>query len=198
MRALVELNDHALRAQLYELFKEPVFHLRHGETLQQERVRTMLRWKRVAELGFFKDTIASGTPAGRAKYEAVIESAGLLDHSLDIKMSVHYGLFGATIALMGNEDQVRRWAPKVETAASPSPSLVTAVMLVASPLVLTMTQHRRLLFYTRRTKKRKSIGLEARSSRRAGPPPLPSYTLGVIARVFTRSSSAFATRMAPL
>lgn len=115
LRTLIELNDHDTREKLYELFKEPIFHHRYGETLQQERARTMLRWKRIAEVGFFKDTIAAGTSAGLAKYEAIIESVGFLDHSLDIKMSVHYGLFGATVALLGSQAQAERWLPLIES-----------------------------------------------------------------------------------
>lgn len=115
MRKLIEYSHHELRAQLYELFKEPVFHHHYGETLQQERARTMMRWKRITDLGIFENTIALRSPEGRAKYEAVMESVGMLDYSLDIKLGVHYGLFGATIALMGSDDQVARWLPKVES-----------------------------------------------------------------------------------
>lgn len=114
LRALLDLNDVPLRDELYALFREPVFHAHAGETLAEQRARTMARWRRVAATGVFNGTIAAGTPAGRRRYEAVIESVGLLDHSLDIKMSVHYGLFGATVALMGDDAQARRWVPKIE------------------------------------------------------------------------------------
>lgn len=114
MRLLLEYNDTPLRNQLYELFKEPEFSPVHGETLEQERARIIYMWSRVAELGFLEGTISSATPRGRARYEAVIESVGMLNHSLDIKMSVHYGLFGATIALMGDDQQAKFWGPKIE------------------------------------------------------------------------------------
>jgi len=115
MRSLIELNDHELREQLYNLFKEPVFHPRYGETLAQERERTMRKWQRIAESGVFHGSISAGTAAGRRRYEAIMETVGMLDHSLDIKMSVHYGLFGLTVAMMGDEAQVARWLPMIES-----------------------------------------------------------------------------------
>lgn len=115
MQHLIELNDHATRRAMYDLFRQPVFHIHYGETLEQERQRTLDRWKAIADAGFFKDTISAGTAEGRARYEAVIESAGLVDYSLDIKMGVHYGLFGASIALLGTPTQSDRWLPSVES-----------------------------------------------------------------------------------
>ena len=114
MRRYLEHNHSDVRQELYNLFKQPEFHPVHGETLEQERARVIRMWAKVAEQGFLENSISSGTPEGRARYEAVIECCGLLNHSLDIKMSVHYGLFGATINLMGDDEQAKRWGPKIE------------------------------------------------------------------------------------
>ena len=114
MQRLIEYSCHDIRAQLYELFKEPVFQLHYGETLAQERERCVARWQRISSLGIMKNTISSGTAEGRARYDAVMETCGILDHSLDIKMGVHYGLFGATVAMMGSDEQAKEWLPKIE------------------------------------------------------------------------------------
>ena len=96
------------------MFKHTDFLPRHGETLEQERARTVHMWKRVADMGHLENSISAGTPEGRGRYEAIIESVGMVNHSLDIKMSVHYGLFGATVSLMGDEEQARLWVPMIE------------------------------------------------------------------------------------
>ena len=100
MRRMLELDHHDVRAALYDLFRKPVFHLRYGLTMHEERELTMARWRAIVEAGFLKGTVATTTPAGRSRFMALIESVGMLDHSLDIKMSVHYGLFGSAVALL--------------------------------------------------------------------------------------------------
>lgn len=97
------------------MFRHPDFHPYHGETLSQERARIVRMWGHIASKRLLENTMSAGTPEGRARYEAIIESVGMLSHSLDIKMSVHYGLFGATVALMGNDEQAKRWVSKIET-----------------------------------------------------------------------------------
>lgn len=114
MRTYLDLDNIPLRDALYTLFKQPVFHAHPAETLSEQRARTIARWRAIASTGVFQSTISANSPAGRRKYEAIMESVGVLDHSLDIKMSVHYGLFGATVALMGDDEQARRWVPKIE------------------------------------------------------------------------------------
>lgn len=76
----------------------------------------MKRWHAIVKTAAFHDSIAAGTADGRRKYEAAIESIGVLDHSLDIKMAVHYGLFGVTIKLLCDDRQAAKWLPLVESA----------------------------------------------------------------------------------
>lgn len=114
MRRLLDNNHIELRDRLYQLFKHPDFHPRYGLSLAEERAHVMKMWKRVAALGFMQNSLSAGTVEGRQRYDAVIESCGMLSHSLDIKMSVHYGLFGATIKLMGDDEQAARWMPLLE------------------------------------------------------------------------------------
>ncbi len=114
LRRFLEHDHHETRSALYELFRQPVFHLRYGMTLHEERQLTMDRWRVIHEAGFLRDTISNRTPEGRSKFMAIIESIGMLDHSLDIKMSVHYGLFGSAVALLGSDEQAQRWLPDIE------------------------------------------------------------------------------------
>lgn len=114
MTDLLYLSHTQLRHKLYDVFKHEDFHHIPGETLAEERARVMRMWSHVAALRVIDNSISAGTPEGRARYDAVIESCGLVSHSLDIKMSVHYGLFGATLALLGDDQQARKWVPQVE------------------------------------------------------------------------------------
>lgn len=114
MTELLHLTDTPIRNRLFELFKHSDFHPVPGETFREERARVMRMWGHVRSLGLFENSISSHTPEGRARYDALIEACGLVSHSLDIKMSVHYGLFGATVGLMGDEQQAKEWLPKIE------------------------------------------------------------------------------------
>ncbi|CDF77395.1 unnamed protein product [Chondrus crispus] len=115
MRELLDMNNFELRDSLYELFKNPVFVPRYNETLDEERARTIQRWRLIAKTGVFHEALRIFTVKGRQRYEATLESVGAIDHSLDIKMGVHYGLFGGTVSLMGDDDQGARWMPKIES-----------------------------------------------------------------------------------
>lgn len=114
MTELLYMNHVPLRKRLYRLFEHPDFHQVPGETLLEERARVMRMWGHIASLGVLKNSISARTEEGRSRYDAVIESCGLVSHSLDIKMSVHYGLFGAAVGLMGDDEQAQEWLPKIE------------------------------------------------------------------------------------
>lgn len=114
LTGLLYMTHVDLRYRLYELFKHPDFHPHPGETMAQERARVMRMWSHVCSLGLIENSLSRGTPEGRARYDAVIESCGMVSHALDIKMSVHYGLFGATLGMLGDDKQRNEWMPKVE------------------------------------------------------------------------------------
>lgn len=115
MRQLLDMNNIALRDSLYDLFKHPAFIPRYNESLAEERTRTIQRWRLIAKTGVFHNTLRKFTADSRQKYEATLESVAAIDHSLDIKMGVHYGLFGGTITLMGDDEQCAKWTPKIES-----------------------------------------------------------------------------------
>lgn len=105
-------SHHDLRARLFELFKEPVFQFRYGISVQEERQLLNVRWKRLHDTGVFKGVLVGGDIE---KYGVIIECVGLLDHSLEVGLGVHYGLFGSTIRALGTEEQYKEWLPKIES-----------------------------------------------------------------------------------
>lgn len=112
----------AVRQRVYDLFTEPVFDLHYGEPTASERARTRARWDRLVEAGCFVGCLTAhlpGAPAGapaasRARHDAVMEAVAYLDHSLEVAIGVHVGLFGGTIALLGSAAQAAKWLPPVE------------------------------------------------------------------------------------
>ncbi|CDF33165.1 Acyl-COA oxydase [Chondrus crispus] len=114
MRELLDMNNFALRDSFYELFKNPVFFPRYNESLAEQRARTIQRWRLIAKTGVFHNTLQTFTAEGRQRYEATLESVGAMEHSMEIKMGVHYGLFGGTVSLMGDDEQCAKWTPKIE------------------------------------------------------------------------------------
>lgn len=110
----LHLSHTSLRQKLYKLYDHPDFHAIPDESMCAERDRVMRMWSHIVSLGVIHNSVSSNAPEGRARYDAVIEACGLISHSLDIKMSVHYGLFGGTISMMGDDAQAREWTPLVE------------------------------------------------------------------------------------
>lgn len=103
------------RAALMELLKEDVFRVRYGETVAMERERTQARIRRLSEAGVFDGTVSRGDVVGVRKYDRVLDVLALLDHSLDVKLGVNFGLFSATVRRLGTPEQYRAWLPKIES-----------------------------------------------------------------------------------
>lgn len=112
----MEGHDHATRAAVLAVMAgSPTFRLHPGESKEVERARTAARWAELAGAGLFVDTVAAAdAAAGRAKLDAIHETASLLDYSLCIGMSVHFSLFGGSIAALGTPAQAAAWLPGVE------------------------------------------------------------------------------------
>jgi len=119
---LTDPATESVRRRVFTLFEEPVFGLRYGEATADERARTRARWDRMVSAGLFVGCLTShlpGAPAGagaaaRSRHDAVMECVAYLDHSLEVAIGVHVGLFGGTIALLGSADQAAAWLPGVE------------------------------------------------------------------------------------
>lgn len=107
-------HDRALRARVFSLLKEDVFRLRFNETVCMERERTNARVNRLHELGLLRNSIALANEAGSRRYDAVIDVLALLDHSLEVKLGVNFGLFSATLRRLGSKEQYEYWLPRIE------------------------------------------------------------------------------------
>eukprot|EP00190_Bangiopsis_sp_CCMP1999_P004786 CAMPEP_0198731144 /NCGR_PEP_ID=MMETSP1475-20131203/28334_1 /TAXON_ID= ORGANISM="Unidentified sp., Strain CCMP1999" /NCGR_SAMPLE_ID=MMETSP1475 /ASSEMBLY_ACC=CAM_ASM_001111 /LENGTH=605 /DNA_ID=CAMNT_0044494069 /DNA_START=36 /DNA_END=1850 /DNA_ORIENTATION=- len=105
-----------LREEVYNLFeREPeLFKPQHQLSMREQRELLMRRWDRLHELGYFKNTITSGDPNRYLARLAVSEVCEMLDHSLSVKMGVHYGLFGSSVGGLGTAEQAKYWLKKAE------------------------------------------------------------------------------------
>lgn len=115
---LLQPTHRALRERMLTLFKEDVFRPRYGEALATERRRTLARIARLREAGVFQGTVAvspADIAAGNEKYETVMACIALLDHSLEIKLGVSFGLFGASVRGLGTDEQAKKWLPGIES-----------------------------------------------------------------------------------
>lgn len=110
-------DSRALRARVHDLLREDVFRPRYGEDLAAERRRCWDRMKRLVDVGLFKGTLTStGAELSEAaeRYGVVVMAAAQLDHSLEVKIGVSFGLFGTTVKRLGTEEQARKYLPDVE------------------------------------------------------------------------------------
>eukprot|EP00171_Calliarthron_tuberculosum_P011894 IDg11894t1 len=112
MTSFLWKGDLTRRKEMLELLKEDVFRVRYGETVTMERERTMARIRRLRSAGMFDMNKTPGVPAMR-RYDAMMDVIALLDHSLEIKIGVNFGLFGATMQRLGSVAQRTHWMPKI-------------------------------------------------------------------------------------
>lgn len=116
MRHIFDHSQTQLRDKLYAMFRSrEEFYPRPGESMNEERARVMRMWSSINEFKAMENTLLnSSTIQDRARFDAVLEAAAVASYSLNIKISVHYGLFGATVALMSDETQALKWTPMIE------------------------------------------------------------------------------------
>lgn len=114
MRRILDHNEIDIRDRLYQAFKHPDFHIHYGLTINEERAQVISMWKHLWSLGVLDGTISRDAPEARRQYDAVMETCGMISHSLNIKMGVHYGLFGGTVRLLGDDQQSKKWMPLID------------------------------------------------------------------------------------
>ncbi|PXF49409.1 Acyl-coenzyme A oxidase 3, peroxisomal [Gracilariopsis chorda] len=107
-------TNRELREKLFDLLKEPLFRRRTDISVRQHRELTTARIKRLHQEGVFRNTIALQKPEGSRRYDNVIAVLTLLDHSLEVKLGVSFGLFGATVHKLGSKQQRDFWIPRLE------------------------------------------------------------------------------------
>lgn len=74
----------------------------------------MARINRLHEAGFLRNTISQANSEGSRRYDILIDLATQVDHSIEVKLGVHCGLFAATIRALGSPEQTAYWLPRIE------------------------------------------------------------------------------------
>lgn len=118
VQALHELlypHERPLRRRVLELVKEPLFKRRYGITVQQHRALTVARIERLSQEGLFTGVLTSPSKDSARRYDAVVNLVALVDHSLEVKLGVTFGLFAATVRALGNSQQRDYWLPRIES-----------------------------------------------------------------------------------
>lgn len=108
-------TNRRLRSQLFHLLHEPIFRPRTHLTVRQHRDITLARINRLQQAGFFRNTVSAATSEGSRRYDTVTNTIALLDHSIEVKIGVSFGLFGATVRKLGSHAQSRYWLPRIES-----------------------------------------------------------------------------------
>lgn len=104
----------ALRHRLLEFIRHPLFERRYGLTIAQHRALTISRIASLIDNGFFTGTLTNGSVEAAHRYNTVIEIIALVDHSLEVKLGVSFGLFGTTVRALGSSEQKSYWLPLLE------------------------------------------------------------------------------------
>lgn len=115
---LLNPDQREVRSFVSDLLREDVFTVRYGETVSDERARTWARIERLSSAGLFKNTVTAGSESlseAVARYDAAIGVVAMLDHSLEVKLGVNFGLFCTTVRRLGSEEQRNKYLPGVES-----------------------------------------------------------------------------------
>lgn len=92
-----------------QVFASPDF----NGTMDQQRERTMERIRFLSRHGAFRNFF-SESEADALKRTALFESIGLFDHSLAIKLGVHFHLWGGSILFLGTKRHHDMWLQATE------------------------------------------------------------------------------------
>eukprot|EP00186_Timspurckia_oligopyrenoides_P001335 CAMPEP_0182452432 /NCGR_PEP_ID=MMETSP1172-20130603/44246_1 /TAXON_ID=708627 /ORGANISM="Timspurckia oligopyrenoides, Strain CCMP3278" /LENGTH=665 /DNA_ID=CAMNT_0024650265 /DNA_START=12 /DNA_END=2009 /DNA_ORIENTATION=+ len=115
LQMILDMHHHEFRSKVFDTFREEIFHQQYAYTRKMERDLTMKRWSRLAEIGYWNETLTANSDEGRMRYDALVECMAALDHSLEVKTGVHYGLFGASVSRLGSDEQAKKYVPLIES-----------------------------------------------------------------------------------
>lgn len=115
MHELLYPRNRPLRRQLFELVKDPLFKRRYDLTVQQCRALTMARIERLVKEGYVTGLLTSPSRENASRYDMMVDVTALVEHSLEVKLGVSFGLFGATIRALGSHEQRAYWFPRIES-----------------------------------------------------------------------------------
>lgn len=115
MHELLYPQNRSLRRRVFQVVKEPLFKRRYDLTVQQHRAITMARIQRLSNEGFITGLLTAPSKENARRYDVMVDIAALVDHSLEVKMGVTFGLFGATVRALGSSEQQAYWLPRIES-----------------------------------------------------------------------------------
>lgn len=104
------------RSQITTLLStDPIFARRPHLSVAEHRRLTNARLHRLQQAGFLRNTISLASSEGSRRYNALIDTISLLDHSLEVKIGVTCGLFSASVLHLGTDEQKSYWLPRLES-----------------------------------------------------------------------------------
>ena len=116
LQRLLYLHHNDIRQKTFQLFKEPLFYRQPDLSVPEQRSLTNKRVQRLHQVGLLKKTVSNPDPAeGSRRYDALIDALALLDHSIEIKLGVNFGLFCSSVFRLGSPIQAQQWLPRIES-----------------------------------------------------------------------------------
>ncbi|MFT4970078.1 MAG: acyl-CoA oxidase [Chitinophagales bacterium] len=100
MQNLLEHDNHETRAQLRDLFKDPLFIPRYNIPLAEERELALNRLQKICDHQMISVLDFKNNPR---RIFSVHEAVGMMDGSVATKMTVQFNLFGGTILKLGTQ-----------------------------------------------------------------------------------------------
>ncbi|XP_028062834.1 acyl-coenzyme A oxidase 3, peroxisomal-like [Camellia sinensis] len=86
----------------------------YNQSMEQQREMTMKRIGYLLEKGVFQGWLTGKGPASELRKLAFLEVVGIFDHSLAIKIGVHFFLWGGAIQFFGTKHHHEKWLMDTE------------------------------------------------------------------------------------
>ncbi|KAF2556172.1 hypothetical protein F2Q68_00012974 [Brassica cretica] len=86
----------------------------YNQTMEQQREITMKRIWYLLEKGVYKGWLTDSGPEAELKKLALLEVCGIYDHSLSIKLGVHFFLWGNAVKFFGTKRHHEKWLKNTE------------------------------------------------------------------------------------
>ncbi|XP_076918938.1 acyl-coenzyme A oxidase 3, peroxisomal-like [Bidens hawaiensis] len=87
----------------------------YNQSMEQQREMTMRRIGYLRDTGLFNGWFEKPAPDGDLWMFAMAETVGVFDHSLGIKLGVHFFLWGGALRFMGTKRHHDKWFKSTET-----------------------------------------------------------------------------------
>lgn len=100
MTALLDHDNHEMRAKFREFMSDPVMMPRYNIPLHEEREIALARLQRICDAGFISVLDFRNNPL---RIFAAHELAAIIDPAMTTKMTVQFNLFGGTVLKLGTE-----------------------------------------------------------------------------------------------